>query len=186
MGSSKGVLCAASTCGYQDHLSSRYLLRMLPTIRPTNTDGPAEDTDEEMLGGGEETDERANLLGGKALLDGNFYRNKKITGGTKDSVDDEDDDFFLNGPKVKIAGLRSQVNEVTSVMRDNIGKVLERGQNLTELNQRSENLQNASESFRSQAERVRRKAWWDNVRTKAAIGGFILVILIIIIIIASK
>merc|ERR1712002_654902 len=170
MGSSKGVLCAASTCGYQDHLSSRYLLRMLPTIRPTNTDGPAEDTDEEMLGGGEETDERANLLGG----------------GTKDSVDDEDDDFFLNGPKVKIAGLRSQVNEVTSVMRDNIGKVLERGQNLSELSQRSENLQNASESFRSQAERVRRRAWWDNMKTKAAIGGIGLVILIIIIIIASK
>merc|ERR1711892_779003 len=143
--------------------------KMLPTIRPKSKDDPAEDTDEEMLGG-EETDERANLLGG----------------GINDTGRGEDDDFFLNGPKVKIAGLRSQVNEVTSVMRDNIGKVLERGQNLTELNQRSENLQSTSDSFRSQAERVRRRAWWDNVKTKAAIGGFVLVILIIIIIIASK
>merc|ERR1719184_370066 len=115
-------------------------------------------------------DERANLLGG----------------GIKESGDAEDDDFFLNGPKVKISGLRSQVNEVTSVMRDNIGKVLERGENLSELNQRSENLQHTSESFRSQAERVRRRAWWDNMKTKAAIGVFVLVILIIIIIIASK
>lgn len=143
---------------------------MLPTIRPATADDPGEDTDEEMLVGEGEMDERANLLGG----------------GTKASVDDEDDDFFLNGPKVKIAGLRSQVNEVTSVMKDNIGKVLERGQNLSELNQRSEVLQNASDSFRSQAERVRRRAWWDNMKTKAAIGVFVLVILIIIIIIASK
>eukprot|EP00090_Calanus_glacialis_P042667 TRINITY_DN7564_c0_g1_i1.p1 TRINITY_DN7564_c0_g1~~TRINITY_DN7564_c0_g1_i1.p1 ORF type:complete len:143 (-),score=47.80 TRINITY_DN7564_c0_g1_i1:25-453(-) len=142
---------------------------MLPTIRPTSKDDPAEDTDEEMLGE-EETDERANLLGG----------------GNKETGDQDDDDFFLNGPKVKISGLRSQVDQVTSVMRDNIGKVLERGQNLSELNQRSENLQHTSDSFRSQAERVRRRAWWNNMKTKAAIGGFALVILIIIIIIASK
>jgi len=141
---------------------------MLPTIRPSSRDDPP-DTDDEMIGAEETTDERANLLGG----------------GTKDPAE-EDDDFFLTGPKVKIAGLRNQVDQVTSVMRDNIGKVLERGQNLSELNQRSENLQNASESFRSQADRVRRKAWWDNVKTKAAIGGVCLVILIIIIIIASK
>ena len=68
-------------------------------------------------------------------------------------------------------------------MRDNIGKVLERGQNLSELNQRSESLQNASDSFRSQAERVRRRAWWDNMKTKAAIGGIVLVILIMLFIV---
>ena len=37
---------------------------MLPTIRPTTADDPGEDTDEEMLVGEGETDERANLLGG--------------------------------------------------------------------------------------------------------------------------
>jgi len=68
---------------------------MLPTIRPATKDDHADETDDEMLGG-EETDERANLLGG-----GN-----KEAGG-------EDDDFFLNGPKVKISGLRSQVDQVT-------------------------------------------------------------------------
>ena len=71
-------------------------------------------------------------------------------------------------------------------MRDNIGRVLDRGHNLDELNQRSENLHQNSENFRSQADRVRRRAWWDNMKTKLAIGGFVLVIIIIIIIIASK
>ena len=40
---------------------------MLPTIRPASKDDPADETDEEMLGG-EETDERANLLGGNLYL----------------------------------------------------------------------------------------------------------------------
>ena len=47
-------------------LSNPLRFKMLPTIRPTSKDDPAEDTDEEMLGE-EETDERANLLGGKDL-----------------------------------------------------------------------------------------------------------------------
>jgi len=141
---------------------------MLPTIRPATKDDHADETDDEMLGG-EETDERANLLGG-----GN-----KEAGG-------EDDDFFLNGPKVKISGLRSQVDQVTSVMRNNIERVLERGQNLDELNLRSENLHENSESFRTQADRLRRRAWCNNTKTKFAIGGVVLVILIIIIIIASN
>lgn len=47
--------------------------------------------------GEEETDERANLLGG----------------GNKETGEQDDDDFFLNGPKVKISGLRSQVDQVT-------------------------------------------------------------------------
>ena len=36
---------------------------MLPTIRPTTKDDPP-DTDDEMIGAEETTDERANLLGG--------------------------------------------------------------------------------------------------------------------------
>jgi len=38
---------------------------MLPTIRPATADNPGDDTDEEMLVGEGEMDERANLLGGK-------------------------------------------------------------------------------------------------------------------------
>merc|ERR1719369_659863 len=126
-----------------------------------------------MIGG---EDERENLLGGNSRRQG--------AGG-------DDEDFFLTGPKVsfsglKLSGIRDQVEEVTNVMRDNIGAVLERGQNLTELNTRSERLGEASTNFRTQAERVRRRAWWENMKTRIIIGVVILVVVIIIIIIAAS
>jgi len=71
-------------------------------------------------------------------------------------------------------------------MRDNIGRVLERGQNLSDLNVRAEQLDQSSENFRTQADSIRRRAWWRDMRVKLGMGGVALLVLIIIIIIASR
>merc|ERR1712210_52555 len=104
-------------------------------------------------------------------------------GGGGNTARDEDD-FFLQGPRLgdRLAGLRSQVEEVTGVMRSNIGAVLDRGNNLTDLQDRSERLNTSSDLFRSEASRLRRNA--SDLRLRVGLGvGLVLLVVIIIIII---
>jgi len=144
---------------------------MLPTLRP-DTEVPEsrlqggeqaemEESDDPMLEGEEEGD---MLLGG-----GNTAR--------------DEDDFFLQGPRLgdRLAGLRSQVEEVTGVMRSNIGAVLDRGNNLSDLQDRSERLNTSSDLFRAEASRMRRNA--SDLRLRVGLGvGLVLLVVVIIII----
>ena len=113
-----------------------------------------------------------------------------------------DDDFFLTGPgrpdfvrldmatrsgqDSKTAALKGQVAEVAKVMRSNVERLMERGDRLDDLQERSDRLDESSDRFRTGAGRVRRKAWWDNMKMKLIIGSVIAVVIIIIIIVASS
>ncbi len=96
---------------------------------------------------------------------------KKLLGGDDD---DEDEDFFLTGPRVapalaqddRLSGLQRQVREVTDVMRDNVGRMMERGDRLDDLHIRSEQLGAASGEFVTHSTRLRKKMWWQNTRYK--------------------
>ncbi|XP_064616702.1 vesicle-associated membrane protein 4-like [Liolophura sinensis] len=109
-----------------------------------------------------------------ALLDGNS----------------DDEDFFLRGPTVntnrlrdpKIERLQGQVHEVVGVMKDNVSKVLERGERLEELQDKSDSLASNSDMFRSRATGLRRQMWWNNCKVKLIIAVIILIIMAIIII----
>ncbi len=120
---------------------------------------------------------------------------KELLGGAGD--DSSEEDFFLSGPKVgsklredggngAMSGLQNQVREVTDIMRENVSKMLDRGERLDELNARSEALSDASAEFRSSSLRVRNRMWWQNTKAKLAMGGAGAVVLIIIIIIAAS
>ena len=125
------------------------------------------------------------------------------------------------GPRVgdRLAGLRSQVEEVgrnrsslaviillkvTGVMRGNIGAVLNRGNNLSELQDRfcscrnmkkslhpisklivvrSERLNTSSDLFRSEASRLRRNA--SDLRLRVGLGVGLVVVIVVIIIIST-
>ncbi|CAK8675971.1 unnamed protein product [Clavelina lepadiformis] len=53
-----------------------------------------------------------------------------------DDYESDDDDFFLNGPSTasdKVKRVQNQVNEVVGVMQTNIGKVMDRGERLEDL-----------------------------------------------------
>jgi vesicle-associated membrane protein 4 len=120
---------------------------------------------------------------------------KELLGGGGGADDSEDEDFFLSGPKMgsklkedggAMSGLQNQVREVTDIMRDNVSRMLDRGERLDELHVRSEALSDASAEFRSSSYRVQRKMWWQNTKAKMAMGGAGGVILLIIIIIAAS
>jgi len=66
-------------------------------------------------------------------------------------------------------------------MRGNIGAVLDRGNNLSDLQDRSERLNASSDLFRSEASRLRSNA--SDLRLRVGLGvGLVLLVVIIIII----
>lgn len=121
--------------------------------------------------------------------------------------DEEDDDLFGDrfsiaynldrefGPKLKehmeycmnhpdemskLSKLKAQITEVKGIMMDNIEKVLDRGEKIELLVDKTENLQFQADSFQRQGRQLRRKMWFQNLQMKLMVGGAILVFIIIV------
>ncbi|XP_075496070.1 vesicle-associated membrane protein 727-like [Primulina tabacum] len=121
--------------------------------------------------------------------------------------DDEDDDLFEDrfsiaynldrefGPRLKehmeycmnhpeeinkLSKLKTQITEVKGIMMDNIEKVLDRGEKIELLIDKTENLQFQADSFQRQGRQLRRKMWLQNLHMKLMVGGAVLVLLFII------
>ncbi|XP_066257733.1 vesicle-associated membrane protein 3-like [Euwallacea similis] len=86
----------------------------------------------------------------------------------------------------KLEQTQQQVNEVVGIMRVNVEKVLERDQNLTELDARADALQAGGKRFEQQAQKLKRKYWWKNIKMMIIIGIIAVVLLTIIIITIAK
>eukprot|EP00835_Amoeboradix_gromovi_P001955 NODE_100_length_20777_cov_0.240884.p17 type:complete len:126 gc:universal NODE_100_length_20777_cov_0.240884:5662-6039(+) len=89
-------------------------------------------------------------------------------------------------PKSNTKQLQSEVNEVVGIMQDNIHKVMERGEQLDQLQTKTDDLQQSSMQFRRGANRVRRQMWWRDMKVKLLIGGTIIIIIIIIVVAATS
>ncbi|PHT63703.1 Vesicle-associated membrane protein [Capsicum annuum] len=114
------------------------------------------------------------------------------------AADDEDDDLFGDrfsiaynldrefGPKLKehmeycmnhpdemskLSKLKAQITEVKGIMMDNIEKVLDRGEKIELLVDKSENLQFQADSFQRQGRQLRRKMWFQNLQMKLMVGA---------------
>ncbi|KAI8813387.1 synaptobrevin-domain-containing protein [Cladochytrium replicatum] len=64
---------------------------------------------------------------------------------------------------------------------DNINKVMQRGEQLDTLQNKTEDLQNSSMQFRRGASRVRKQMWWKDMKMKLILGGVIAVIILVVI-----
>jgi len=123
------------------------------------------------------------------------------------SDDDEDDDLFEDrfsiaynldrefGPRLKehmeycmnhpdeiskLSKLKAQITEVKGIMMDNIEKVLDRGEKIELLVDKTENLQFQADSFQRQGRQLRRKMWLQNLQMKLMIGGAIFALIVIL------
>ncbi|KAI0228186.1 Vesicle-associated membrane protein 4 [Lamellibrachia satsuma] len=104
----------------------------------------------------------------------------------------DDDDFFLRGPSVqpsrliqdngKITRLQGQVHDVVDVMRDNIGKVMDRGDRLEDLQDKSEHLSTNSDLFQSRAKVLKSTMWWRQCKMRMVIALVVVVLLGVIIV----
>ncbi|KND00639.1 uncharacterized protein SPPG_03765 [Spizellomyces punctatus DAOM BR117] len=88
----------------------------------------------------------------------------------------------MSQPSGKTAQVQDQVNEVVGIMQDNINKVMQRGEQLDTLQDKTEDLQNSSLQFKRGANRVRKQMWWKDMKMKLILGGVIAAVLIIIIV----
>eukprot|EP00850_Spirogloea_muscicola_P004183 SM000017S02923 [mRNA] locus=s17:1140053:1141741:- [translate_table: standard] len=80
----------------------------------------------------------------------------------------------------KLSKIKSQVSEVKGIMMDNIEKVLDRGEKIELLVDKTENLRFQADSFQRQGRQLRKKMWWQNMKIKIVILVILVAIAIII------
>ncbi|XP_008788949.2 vesicle-associated membrane protein 727-like [Phoenix dactylifera] len=134
-------------------------------------------------------------------------------GGSHPLADDEDDDLFEDkfsiaynldrefGPRLKehmqycinhpeemskLSKLKAQITEVKGIMMDNIEKVLDRGEKIELLVDRTESLQFQADSFQRQGRQLRRKMWLQNLQFKLMIAGAIIALILIVWLMACR
>lgn len=74
-------------------------------------------------------------------------------------------EYYSNDPNAdRINRLKGEMSQVRNVMIENIDKVLERGDRLELLVDKTTNMQGNTMRFRKQARRFRNTAWWKNVK----------------------
>nr|XP_043609378.1 putative vesicle-associated membrane protein 726 [Erigeron canadensis] len=81
----------------------------------------------------------------------------------------------------KIAKVKAQVDEVKGVMMDNIEKVLDRGEKIELLVDKTDNLRNQANDFKKQGTKMKRKMWIQNMKIKLIVAGIILMLILVVI-----
>uniref|UniRef100_A0A8C4ZKY5 Vesicle-associated membrane protein 4 n=1 Tax=Gadus morhua TaxID=8049 RepID=A0A8C4ZKY5_GADMO len=91
---------------------------------------------------------------------------------------DEEEDFFLVYVCVCVCvRVQSQVDEVIDVMQENISKVIERGERLEDLQDKSESLSDNASAFSSRAKQLHRRMWWRDMKVGLCVCVWVPVIL---------
>ena len=77
----------------------------------------------------------------------------------------------------QLSAAQRQVEEVTDIMRTNVEKVMERDGKLGDLSQRAEDLEVGTAQFKTAANRIQRKHFWENMKMKIIVRlSFLLLI----------
>ena len=71
----------------------------------------------------------------------------------------------------KLAKVKAQVSEVKGVMMENIEKVLDRGEKIEMLVDKTDNLRSQAQDFRTQGTKMKRKMWIQNMKMKLIVFG---------------
>jgi len=92
---------------------------------------------------------------------------------------------FNSGKGDNLTTLQTQVNEVTNVMKENIDKVLDRGDKLDDLVDKSDYLQSGASSFRTTATQIQRKYFWQNKKLLIIILLVVAIIITLVVLFAT-
>ncbi|KAK6537046.1 SNAP receptor, synaptobrevin [Arthrobotrys megalospora] len=88
----------------------------------------------------------------------------------------------------RTAQIQAQIDDTIGIMRDNINKTTERGQNLNQLQNKTNDLADSAQGFRRGANRVRKQMWWKDMKMRMCLvlGIIILIAVIVIPIVVTK
>ncbi|OIV94203.1 hypothetical protein TanjilG_28142 [Lupinus angustifolius] len=81
----------------------------------------------------------------------------------------------------KLAKVKAQVSEVKGVMMENIEKVLDRGEKIELLVDKTESLHHQAQDFRNSGTQIRRKMWLKNMKTKLIVLSIVILLILIIV-----
>lgn len=91
-------------------------------------------------------------------------------------------EFFSSSPSADtINRVRGEVNELRTIMVENIDKILERGDRIELLVDKTGTMQDSAFHFRKQSKRLRRALWMKNVKLLVWLTCLLIVLLYIII-----
>jgi len=91
-------------------------------------------------------------------------------------------EFFSNERNVdKISKVRGEIEDAKNIMVNNIEKVLERGEKIEVLVDKTEDLNQQSASFKSKGQKLKMKMWWKNAKLCCILICIVAVILAVII-----
>ncbi|XP_018299688.1 synaptobrevin homolog 2 isoform X2 [Mycetomoellerius zeteki] len=114
-------------------------------------------------------DEKESLLEHDSDLDEEMLFTRPSTSSGNENTDNKMDTVKL------------QIQEVADVMRDNVQKVIDRGERLEDLQQASDRLNMAGNEFREAAKRAQRRAWLQNVKSRIIIISITVTIVLFIV-----
>jgi vesicle-associated membrane protein 72 len=80
----------------------------------------------------------------------------------------------------KFAKTKAQVAEVKGVMMDNIEKILDRGEKIELMVDKTDQLQFQAQDFQKQGTQIRRKMWFRNMKVKLICLSFLLFVILMI------
>ncbi|XP_070582286.1 vesicle-associated membrane protein 4-like [Ptychodera flava] len=123
------------------------------------------------------------------LDDSDYLRSKplerrNLLGEYHDDPDD-DTDFVpqsANRGNDNIKQVQGQVDEVVGIMQDNISKVIDRGDRLEDLQEKSEELTLNATHFKVSAKGLKKAMWWQACKMRLLLVCVVLVIVLVIII----
>lgn len=82
---------------------------------------------------------------------------------------------FKRGPSHS----RPKVSEVKEIMMQNIEKVLDRGEKLELLVDKTENLRYQADQFQKGGKALRNKMWWQNVKMKLLVALIVSIVIVV-------
>ncbi|KOG96803.1 SNAP receptor SNC2 [Saccharomyces eubayanus] len=82
----------------------------------------------------------------------------------------------------KTAALRQEIDDTVGIMRDNINKVAERGERLTSIEDKADNLAVSAQGFKRGANRVRKQMWWKDLKMRMCLFLVVVILLVVIIV----
>jgi len=80
----------------------------------------------------------------------------------------------------KIHRVQEDLADVTEMMRQNIESVVDRGEHLELLMDKSDNLSSQARQFQKQSKGLREALWWKNVKMMLSLGCVVLVAVLIV------
>lgn len=86
----------------------------------------------------------------------------------------------------RTAEVQNQVDEVIGIMHTNIDKVVQRGEKLDSLQNKTDELQQGALSFKKTSNQVASAMWWKNAKLTIIIAGIVTTVIVIAVVSTVK